>query len=95
MNTNALKIRITEQYINAMKDIYSTSKIVGLPSGPQMGSDGSGSGGQGKHDLTTELVKAMMVAKETVGSVQGGSGMSPDLNELRRGIEELAKNQQQ
>ena len=53
-----------------MKDIYSTVKIVGLPEAPKIGSDSKGAGGKSNHDITTELVKAMMVAKETVGSIQ-------------------------
>ena len=72
-----------------MKDIYSTVKIVGLPEPPKMGPDSSGSGGKANYNLTTELVKAMMVAKETSGIIQQGPQSvvtSSDLNELKQGL---------
>ena len=62
---NAMKLRITEQYLSAMQDIYGSVKIVGLPE--SFGQDKASSGGNGGQDLTKEIVKAMLVAKETVG----------------------------
>jgi len=59
-NQNALKLRITTEYLRTLQDIYKNVKIVGLPENMEGGSQGN--------DLTRELIKAMIVAKETVGA---------------------------
>ena len=64
---NALRLRMTTEYLKAMEDIYSSVKIVGLPEAAGT----SGGSGLGGNDTTRELIKAMLVAKETVGSTGG------------------------
>lgn len=60
-----------------MKAIYGSVKIVGLPdSGSSDSSSGTGTGGKANHDLTKELVKAMIVAKETVGAANSNGVQS-------------------
>ena len=53
MNQNALKIRITEQYLDTLGRIYSEAKIVGLP--PSNGSSDS------NNPLSAENIATAMV----------------------------------
>lgn len=88
---NALKLRITTEYLKALEEIYGSVKIVSLPEDMKGGNTGS--------ELTRELVKSMIVAKETVGatgmSVPSQNEVSADqLKNLKEEIQTWTKNQQ-
>lgn len=75
VNSNALKVRITEQYLDTLSKIYKEVKLVGLPAG-------SGSSGDGP--LSAENIATAMVMFQHV-SQKGGSGSisSQDLSHLQ------------
>lgn len=78
VNSNALKVRITEQYLDTLSKIYKEVKLVGLPAG---GGSSSGSGSEGS--LSAENIATAMVMFQHV-SQNGGSGSmsSQDLSNL-------------
>ena len=61
MNQNALKIRITENYLDTLGRIYKEVKIVSLPSGNSSQSDSS-------NPLSAEnIATAMIMFKQVTG----------------------------
>ena len=54
INQNALKIRITDNYLETLSKIYKEVKIVGLPSGSGAASDSS-------NPLSAENIATAMV----------------------------------
>lgn len=56
MNQNALKIRITDNYLETLTKIYSEVKIVGLPS-----NSGSNGGSDSNNPLSAENIATAMV----------------------------------
>ena len=68
LNENALKLRLTEQYLVALGDIYKEAKIVGLP-------ESSEESGSGQNPFATENVAtAIALYKHIMGP---GGEMTP------------------
>lgn len=89
VNSNALKIRITEDYLHALSKIYKEVKIVGLPSSVEKAAGGSGSG----ESLSPEnIATAMVMFQHVSGGGKGFSGgpLSPgDISSVQGQISQL------
>ena len=87
---------MTGEYLKTMEKIYKTAKIVSLPE--SYSQDGTKSGGGGS-DVTRELIKAMIVAKEAVGSAgEAGGGnaqMSEDADKKMKKLQSLINDLQE
>ena len=74
VNSNALKVRITDNYLDALRKIYHEVKIVGLPT--------SKFGGTGTSDTLSpeNIATAMVMYQHVMGGKGGSSGgsLSPD-----------------
>ena len=72
MNQNALKIRITDVYLETLAKIYSEVKIVGLPS-----NSGNNGGSDSNNPLSAEnIATAMVMFKQVTGGEKVGE-LSP------------------
>ena len=69
INQNALKIRITDNYLEALSRIYNEVKVLGLPGG-RGGSSVSESG----NPLSAETLATAMVLSNHISGKSGGSG---------------------
>jgi len=68
VNSNALKVRITESYLDALSKIYGEVKIVGLPGGQSEG------GADSSNPLSVENIATAMVMYQHVIGGKGGTG---------------------
>lgn len=84
-NKNALKIRITDAYLEALKKIYKEVKIVGLPCGGNQ--EASSSNALSPENMAT----AMVMYKQIIGGGQigGGDMSSADISALQAQISTL------
>ena len=76
VNSNALKVRITEQYLETLSKIYKEVKLVGLPSGSSSASSGN------KDPLSAESIATAMVMFQHLGNSKGGPGSALSSQEL-------------
>ena len=91
-NQNALKIRITDAYLDALSKIYEQVKIVGIPSNKQGGGDSS-------NPMSAEnIATAMVMFKQVSGSNGGGdfsktelSSMQSQISQIMNGLNQLDK----
>jgi len=80
VNRNALRLRLTDTYLDTLKKVYSEVKLVGLPSASSKG----GSGGLEAEALATAIVLSNHVGGATGGNsgsgqtVVSGAGASPE-----------------
>ena len=93
VNKNALRLRLTDAYLDTLKKVYQEVKLVGLPrSGGGSGSDG----GMSAEALATAIVLSNHIGGTTGGSVSTGdigaaaAGTPPDVQALQRQISLLA-----
>ena len=73
INQNALKIRITENYLDTLSKIYKEVKIVGLPSN-------SGGANDSSNPLSAEnIATAMVMFKQVTGKESIGELSTSDI----------------
>ena len=85
INTNALKIRITENYLDTVSKIYKEVKIVGLPSS-------SGAGNDSSNPLSPEnIATAMIMFKQVTGKDNMGELSTSDIQNIQTQIGSLKK----
>jgi len=83
-NQNALKIRITDAYLDTLSQIYDKVKIVGIPGGSQAGGN--------SNPLSAENIATAMVMFKQVNSGSGGSDPSgPELQNMQAQISAMMK----
>ena len=83
INQNALKIRITENYLDTISNIYKEVKIVGLPE--SNGSDSS-------NPLSPEnIATAMIMFKQVTGKESIGDLSTSDIQNIQSQIGSLKK----
>ena len=85
INTNALKIRITENYLDTVSKIYKEVKIVGLPSS-------SGGANDSSNPLSPEnIATAMIMFKQVTGKENIGELSTSDIQNIQSQIGSLKK----
>ena len=70
VNKNALRLRLTDAYLDTLKKVYQEVKLVGLPR------SGGGSGSEG--GMSAEALATAIVLSNHIGGTAGGSGSTGD-----------------
>ena len=91
VNQNALKLRITDNYLETLSRIYSEVKIVGLPE-PSASSD--------SNPLSAENIATAMVlfkqitGKDSIGQMSAADiqGIQKEMSNLKSGLDDVNKN---
>lgn len=64
MNRNALRLRLTDAYLDTLKKVYQTVKLVGLPRSGSGGSDGG---------MSAEALATAIVLSNHLGGATGST----------------------
>lgn len=83
LNDNALKLRLTEQYLSTLGEVYKEAKIVGLPE--------STPGSNGNPFSTENVATSIALYKHIMGSGAAGVDMSAaDIQKMTQSVQKLS-----
>ena len=92
VNQNALKLRITDNYLETLSRIYSEVKIVGLP---EPSANGDSSNPLSAENIATAMVLFKQITgKDNIGQMSAADihGIQKEMSSLKSGLDDVNKN---
>ena len=92
VNQNALKLRITDNYLETLSRIYSEVKIVGLP---EPSASGDSSNPLSPENIATAMVLFKQITgKDNIGQMSASDiqGIQKEMSNLKSGLDDVNKN---
>ena len=92
VNQNALKLRITDNYLETLSRIYSEVKIVGLP---EPSASGDSSNPLSPENIATAMVLFKQITgKDSIGQMSASDihGIQKEMSNLKSGLDDVNKN---
>ena len=92
VNQNALKLRITDNYLETLSRIYSEVKIVGLP---EPSASGDSSNPLSPENIATAMVLFKQITgKDKIGQMSASDiqGIQKEMSNLKSGLDDVNKN---
>ena len=92
VNQNALKLRITDNYLETLSRIYSEVKIVGLP---EPSASGDSSNPLSPENIATAMVLFKQITgKDNIGQMSAADiqGIQKEMSNLKSGLDDVNKN---